>query len=269
MNRYDLYEKLRTDDTVRSKTFKAVTDWDKKTVLWQGLKTFEEFERMRIRMGSLIFSREFQNERRDDSSSIVKRSWLYPEDGSKNWEYAPEELRFGEHCIFQACVITLDPSIGKKSTNDKSGYAVVLRVQRDSSTLPEFYIEALINAHHSFQQRVDTMKALTQNRPSDRPATRARVESIAGFLDIGERIVANVSVPCELVDHVADKITNLEKKSAVFENRRVFLNRDIDPTLKEELVYQITTNIAKHDDLRDAVLLGIDDEDVTNWANWV
>ncbi len=168
---------------------------------------------MRLRMGTLIFSREFQNERRDDSSSIVKRSWLYPDDGSKNWEYDPSELRFNEHCIFQACVITLDPSIGKKVQNDKSGYAVILKVQRSGATLPEFYIESLINAHHSFQQRVDTMKGLTSNRPSDRPATRARVESIAGFLDIGERIVANVSVPCDLVDHVTDKITNLEKKS--------------------------------------------------------
>lgn len=269
VNRYDLFEKLKMDETVRSKTFKAITDWDKKEVLWKGLKTFEEFERMRTRMGTLIFSREFQNERRDDSSSVVKRSWLYPDDGGKNWEYDPTSLRFGEFCTLQACVVTLDPSIGKKVHNDKSGYAIVLKVQRPGGILPEYYVEAVINAHHSFQQRIDTVKELVANRPADQIATKARVETIAGFKDIGDRIAASISIPCDLVDHVPDKITNLEKKSAVFENHRIFLNRDIDPALKEELTYQITTNNPKHDDLRDAVLLGIDDDNTSDWSSWV
>lgn len=268
VNREDLFEKLKSDKTVASRTFRAILDWDRKEVLWKGLKTFEEFEQMRLRMGTLIFSREFQNERRDDSSSIVKMSWLRPDDGSKSWEYDPAELRFDATFVYQAGVVTLDPSIGKKSTNDNSGYAVVLRAQRNDGSLPQFFIESLVNERHSFQQRVDTVKGLIANRPRERPVTKARVETIAGFKDVGERIAASVGVPCDLVDRVPDKITNLERKSNVFENRRIFINKNIDPNLKRELEYQLTTNVPKHDDLRDAVLLGIE-ETADSWASWV
>ena len=267
VNRYDLYEKLRADDTVKSKTFKAVKDWDKRIVLWEGLKTIEEFERMRIRMGTLIFSRELQNERRDDSSSIVKMSWLYPEDGSPSWEYDPLALKFDESFHYVAGVVTLDPSIGKKVQNDKSGYAFIIKAMRDGE-LPKYFVEAIVNEHHSFQQRVDKMKEMTSNRPRERPVTLARVETVAGFKDIGDKIAASVSVPCELVDHVVDKITNLEKHSNLFENHRVFINQNISPELKQEAAYQLTTNAAKHDDIRDAILLGLADESA-DWGQWV
>ncbi len=95
-----------------------------------------------------------------------------------------------------------------------------------------------------------------------------RVETISGFKDIGERIAASVAVSCELVDHVPSKMTMLEKKSAMFENHRVFLNRSISPILKQELVYQLTTNEPKNDDLRDAVFLGLD-EAAVDWSAWV
>lgn len=268
VNREDLFEKLKSDPTVRSRTFKAITDWDKKTVLWNGLKTFEQFEQMRIRMGTVIFSREFQNERRDDASSIIKMSWLYPDDGGKSWEYDPTELKFDEHFSYQAGVVSLDPSIGSKKHSDKSGYALVLRGQRDDGSLPQFYIEAVANELHSFQQRVDTVKAFMKNRSAERPVTKVRVETISGFKDIGDRIAASVSVPCELIDSVPNKMTVLEKKSSVFENKRVFLNANIAPGLKTEIAYQLTTNMPKNDDLRDAIFLGLDEAEV-DWSQWV
>jgi hypothetical protein len=269
VNRYDLFEKLKADTTVISKTFRAVTDWEAKTVLWKGLKTFEQFEAMRVHMGSLIFAREFQNERRDDASSIIKMSWLYPDNGAPSWEYDPSTLRFDGELQYIAGVVALDPSIGSKTTNDKSGYAVVIKAQRTDGSLPVFYIEALANAHDSFVQRIDRVKGFIADRPSGRPITKARVEAIAGFKDIALRIAASVAVPCDIVDHVTNKTTNLERHSSVFENKRVFLSQDIDPTLKAELTYQLTTNAPRHDDARDAVLLGIEDAHTPTWASWV
>lgn len=269
VNREDLFEKLRMDPTVMSRTFRAVKDWDTKEVLWKGLKTFEQFEQMRTRMGSLIFSREFQNERRDDSTSIVKRNWLYPDNGNASWEYDAYSLKFDAHFQYQAGIVALDPSIGKRVSSDKSGYARVIRAQRDDGSLPVFFIEAIINAHHSFQERIDTMRELTSNRSPERPITKARVETVAGFADIGDRVAASIAVPCELIPHVSDKITNLERKSALFENHRVFLNKHISQDIKDELTYQLTTNHPKHDDIRDAVLLALDDEDGSNWGAWL
>ena len=268
VNREDLFEKLKVDPTVRSRTFKAITDWENKTVLWKGLKTFEEFEAMRLRMGSIIFSREFQNERRDDASSIIKMSWLYPDNGAPSWEYDPFTLKFDEHFSYQAGVVALDPSIGAKKQSDKSGYALVIRGQRDDGSLPLFYIERVANELHSFQQRIDMVKDFMKDRPVERPITKVRVEAIAGFRDISERIAANVAVQCELIDHVSNKQTVLEMKSNVFENHRVFLNANIAPELKTEISYQLTTNTPRHDDLRDAIFLGID-EVAQDWGAWV
>ena len=273
VNREDLFELLKADPAVVSRTFRAVKEWESEehpdgVLLWPELKTLAEFRKMRERMGTLIFSREFQNERRDDSTSIVKHSWLYPEDGQASWEYDPLEVRFHpSELAFQACVATLDPSIGKKKENDKSGYALVIKAQRGGD-LPVYYIEALANAHHSFQERVDQMRQMIAGRHPERPVTKARVETISGFKDIGDKIAAAVSVPCDLVDHVPNKTTNLERHSVLFENKRVFVNKNIDPALKKELAYQLSTNFPKNDDLRDAVLLGFDVED-SSWGAWV
>jgi hypothetical protein len=57
-------------------------------------------------------------------------------------------------------------------------------------------------------------------------------------------------------------------KSNVFENHRVFLNANIAPELKTEISYQLTTNTPRHDDLRDAIFLGID-EVAQDWGAWV
>ena len=151
--------------------------------------------------------------------------------------------------------------------SDKSGYAFIIKAQRDGE-LPKFYIENIANEHHSWQQRVDKVKEMIANRPRERPATKARIETVAGFRDIGDKIAASVAVPCDLVDHVVDKITNLERHSNLFENRRVFLNQNIPEPLKTELTYQLVNNNPLHDDLRDAVLLGLDDESA-DWGQWV
>ena len=271
VNKYDLFEKLKLDPSVTSRTFKAVISWDTKEVLWKGLKTFEDYEALRTQMGSLIFSREYQNERRDDASSIIKMAWLYPEDGTANWEYDPSAIRFdnGDY-DYLAAVVALDPSIGGKVTSDKSGYALVIKAQKKDGTLPLFFIEALANAHDSFQQRIARVQGFITGRPVNRPVTRVRVEAIAGFKDIAQQIAASVNVPCDVVAHVPNKTTNLEKHSALFENRRVFLNMNIDPVLKQELAYQLTVVNPRHDDIRDAVLMGLDVNGTdTSWASWV
>src|ERR1019366_3549401 len=150
-------------------------------------------------------------------------------------EYDPAELKFGEFLSYAAGVATLDPSIGRKEKSDRSGYDFVIRAQPSDGSLPRFYIESVSMERHSFQERINTIKGLVSGRSRERPATRVRVETISGFADIGERIAANVAVPTDLVDHVLNKLTNLEKHSALFENKRVFINKNIAPAIKEEL----------------------------------
>ena len=164
-------------------------------------------------------------------------------------------------------VLGIDPSIGKNSESDPAGYAFVLRGQR-AGELPIYYIESLHNECMTLNERLDKAKEFAHNRPTDRPCTEVRVEAISGFADFADSVAARVSVPCTSITHVTDKLTHLEKKSAIFQNKRIFLNKNIEPELKKILVEQLTSNHPKHDDLRDALLHSLDHEDQA-WGSWV
>ena len=74
------------------------------------------------------------------------------------------------------------------------------------------------------------------------------------------------NLPVNEIDHVKHKITNLENKSHWFENGKVFINRNMEPKLKALLIEQLTNNYPAHDDVRDAVLLCIENKSKTNWV---
>ncbi len=254
INNEDLLKQLSTRVGVKFKSFKTILSDKKALVLWPALKSYEKRVAQRAMMPAIIFEREYQNERADDTSAIVKSAWL------DNWEYDPADLKFNNiHTVCNAKVLSIDPSIGEKSENDPSGFALMLQVQRDGTELPFYYIESLHEGLMSLQERMDTIRDYIANA-GDIPVTLVRVETISGFKDFGNLVANNVPVACELVDKVPDKITHLQKKSHYFQNKRVFLNRNIDDVLKKTIKYQLTTNHPRHDDLRDAVLHGLDDE---------
>lgn len=267
----DLMEELKTKSTEKGgrwlcRTFRAC-DMEKKTVLWSELNTYDQLMADRHDMPLVIWAREMQNERLDSATSIIKREWL------QDWEYDPIDLKFlgerqGATLAYLGGILGCDPSIGKHEENDYTGYAFVLKAQPSGGALPVYYIEAIAQEHLSLQNRVDKAKEYTLNRSAERPATRVIVETISGFQDFGDKVMEAVAVPCTLVDHVKDKIVNLEKKSIVFQNHRIFLNKNIPEELKTTLVNQLINTHAPHDDIRDALLLTIEDESA-NWSTWI
>ena len=271
INTVDLLEELKSQarekgGTWHHRTFRAIKNWDTHEVLWKELNTFESLMRELKFTPEIIFAREMQNERRDSATAIIKSEWL------ENWEKDWADLKFRGEVIgcelhYVGAIIGIDPSVGRKETNDFTGLVLVLKAQRDGE-LPTYWIESAAQGHWTMQERVDKAKDLTLNRPPGRGVTKVIAECISAFLDWGEKLQAAVAVPCTLVDHVKDKITNLERKSLVFQNKRIFINKSIDPEVKKELKHQLVTVVPRHDDLRDALLLTIE-EDVTSWKDWV
>lgn len=250
-NAGDLLEELKKDSSVKSETFRAVKDWDKKLVLWVEANTFESLERDRVRMGTIIFMREMQNERRDDATSIVKAAWL------EGWEYDPDTLNFSEERKLAGVLLGVDPSIGATKESDFTGVALVYEVRTPEATADgsDYYIDGLWNEHLSFDGRLSLLRAIkTAQMERGRPVTLANIEGIAGFKDFSSK-AKGTGLPVREVDKVQNKITNLENKSHYFENRRVRLNKNLPKALKDMLVHQLTNNNPKHDDLRDGLLL--------------
>lgn len=256
INNEDLLEELKKKDRWASKTFKAVKDWDAKIVLWPELNTFASLEADRADMGSLIFFREMQNERWDESTAIVKRAWL------KDWEYDPTNLVFNLHYFVAAVTLNVDPSIGKNATNDATAMVLLYRTQYDDGRGQEFLIEGLWNEHLTMDKRVMRMQEIadTQKDNTRYPITVANIEGVAGFKDFVAEVKRRTNIPVKEIDVHKDKITVLQNKSKFFEQGKVKISNRVDPKLRDLLVYQLTTNYPKHDDLRDALLLGLDDK---------
>lgn len=250
INGEDLLEKMKAMGRWVCKTFKAITDWDAKVVLWPELNTFESLMADLEDMTSTIFMRENQNERRDEESALVKASWL------SDWEYDPAKLDFNEHLVFKELLLGCDPSIGENPGNDFTGISLMIKAQYADSRNFVYFIEGLWNEHLSLDGRILLLQRIADSRVAGKPKiTRALIESIAGFKDFGAEARRRTSLPIRIIDHVKNKMANLENKSHHFENKRVFLNKNIDKKLKDMIKYQLTTNVPKHDDLRDAVLL--------------
>lgn len=251
----------KKDPSIKSRTFQAITDWDKKTVLWKELNTFESLMRDRILMGSAIFMREMQNERRDDATSIIKAGWL------DAWEYDPDTLRFNEDMKLVGVVLGVDPSIGADKKSDFTGAALVYKGRQAEAAEDgcEYFIDALWNQHLSFDARLGLLRSIKEEQISrGRAVTLANIEGIAGFKDFVAK-ARGTGLPVREVGKVPDKITNLENKSHYFENGRVRLSKRISKELRDMIVYQLTTNHPKNDDLRDGLLLCLDDRPRRGW----
>ena len=258
INEEDLLHKAKTSTQIKCRTFKAVTDWNLKTVLWKEHNTFENlmFEMEDACMGSLIFFREYQNERRDDKTAIIKRMWL------GEWEFDPATVTFGDGPgalpVF-GVRLNCDPSIGAKEENDPTAMSVIYMSRIPGEAAFTFFITKLIQDHMSLDIRTKKMQSLSSEQNAAFPVTEARVEAISGFQDFIAHLRKNTSLPITEITHVKDKISNLESKSGFFENHHVRISTAIPRETRDTLIYQLCTNHPKNDDLRDAVLLGIDD----------
>jgi hypothetical protein len=251
INTDDLLEKLKAQKSVVSRTFKAIKEDG--TILWPELNTQESLDADRERMGSVIFLREMQNERRDDTLSIIHRNWIR--------EYDPEVSYrdFGKHFFVDEVLLCVDPSVGKNEENDPTGIALMLKARYDDSNGNVYFLEDVDEQHLSLDSRVRLLETICERQKHRFPVTKVRIESISGFKDFTAEVIRRTNLPVDEVDKVKDKITNLENKSHFFENGKVLVNKNIEPKLKDKLIYQLTNNHPKNDDIRDAVLLALDD----------
>jgi phage terminase large subunit-like protein len=282
INEYDLMTKMEKQaktaegSNIVCRTFKAVKDFDQKIVLWpelhsvDGQDPFESVMQDFRNMGTHIAMRELQNEPRDEATAIVKRGWLYRTDGT-DWEYDPAELnarlnKDGTSLRLTAIRFGNDPSIGKKSENDPTGFAKVVETRDHNGS--EFWIEDIGAEQLTLDGRKDQLVEKARACSADRPVTEVRIEAIGGFDDYATYVTQQTNLPVKRVEWVVDKITNLENRSHYFENGKVHLSKLIPEEMRDKLVHQLTTNYPEHDDIRDAVLLTMDLEAET-WEKFM
>lgn len=263
INASDILQRFKDKKGVVSRTFKAIVDEDRKLALWPEGKPFAELIRMRDAiMGSIIFNREMQNERHDDKDAKVHRDWL------KGWEYHPEwltgQINAGQ-LVVVAVIIGNDPSIGKGREADDTGTCLTIKTRPMSGGADHYWIHRLGAEKMTLGERTQQLLTWYREEPAITKPTTVRIEAISAFDDYAEYVVKETNLPVDKIEWVRDKLTVLENKSHFFEHGKVHVNAEIGTTsdgrdLKEMLVTQLTTNYPKHDDVRDAVLLTLDEE---------
>lgn len=263
----------KNDAAIKHKEFSAIKEDG--TPLWKELNTAEELEKERNRMGDAAFSRENLGDRSSRSTSLIPKEWL------ASWRRSPSEFRCDKTDDPYTLVwvkVGVDPSVGKKQNKaltksgvgDPAAYARVWKLQprRIPGALPVYFIDAIKNARLTMDERIEAAKDMVTTSRPDRRVRQVKVETIAGFDDIGTLIARSVGVPCEKVDSVDDKMLNLERHQVYFQNGRIFVNENIDGEILRETEKQLTTNKPVHDDIRDAIFLVVEDKDGT-MRDWV
>lgn len=271
INAEDLLAEMKDKPGVAFRTFKTVLDWDKKILLWPELMTWADLLAERDVTPETIWVREFQNERTSSSTSFIKMNWLYPP-GGKSWEYDPDEIIFDERFRVVEIMLCCDPSIGEKEQNDFTGLALVMKAAYNDGDGYVYFIVALAEEHLSLDERVKRVQVFgkmevpvrvtvgEKTETQNRKVNRALIEAIAGFKDFAGEVKRRVNLAVTMIDHVKDKISNLENKSKHFQNSRVFINKRIEKRLRDTAAHQLTTNYPKHDDVRDAILLAMNEQ---------
>ena len=237
----DIIHKLSTNDAWNYRKFQAVTDWDKKLVLWPEAETYEKLMEDKEQMGSTIFNREMQNECRDDETAIIKESWIKYYDG--------EILNPNTDTVIKK-VGTLDPAISLSKTSDFSGKAYV-KITRNGN----FYIHDIKEDKLSVKQNIDDVENWHIRHKFD----IFKVEAISGFRAISEGLIERGQVPIKEITKVLGKEIRKEAQSAKFENGKVFINTQIPDRLRNRLVEQLINNVPVNDDLSDAVMLALEE----------
>ena len=277
INDFDILTQCEENKGVKCRTFKAL-DFENETILWPALGTFQQQKEEFDDMPESIAMRELQNEPRDESTAIVKRSWLYAEDGTYSWEYdqatLDQRIRSG-HLRLLGCYLGNDPSIGKKGEHkdrvdsDPAGTALIWETGPIAGTQGpiEHWIVGTWNARLSLDERRDQLLSIGNTQPPDRRPRKVFIEAIGGFDDYAT-YVSKSSIPVQRVEWVPDKLTNLENRSHLFQQRVIHLNKELDPAMKKLIVYQLTVNHPTHDDVRDAILLPLPLY-TKSWKAWV
>lgn len=230
IDKSDIMHELK--DSAKYRKFQAITNEAKKETLWF---PYEKLMENKLRMGTLIFSREYQNELRDDSTSIIKESWIKYYDGR-----IPEEEKI------KAIVLGVDPAISESKTADYTGKCIMAITENYN-----YYIMDVRNDRMSFNSNIEDIKRLHK----EYGFKEVRIESIAAFQAFGQELKRTTRLPVKSIKSVKGKLIRKENCSHLFENGKVFINSTIAKERREELVYQLINNSPNNDDISDSVII--------------
>jgi predicted phage terminase large subunit-like protein len=177
------------------------------------------------------------NDPRDDSTSIIKEAWLNIVD-----ELPPTKF------MWRICAI--DPAEKTKDINDYTAKAVCYVTENKNI----YFVDIRQDKYTFMENKRDIENIHAQY---DLGAVPFETNKAFGLFEELKR-TTDVPVRERITDK--DKLTRLVAVSAFFENSKVFfVKSSIDKKILDETKNQLLNNNPAHDDIRDAIVLAIEE----------
>lgn len=235
ISKADLMHEFGAIESWVSNRFQAVNN-DHKTTLWveNKLRGYDYFINLKNDMGSIIFEREYQNNVRDDDTSIIKQSWI---------RFFSGQIPNDEEIVKK--IGGVDPAISDGKNADYTAKVAVY-----VSKTGAHYVMDARNDRMTFNANIEDAKAFY----SLHKFNEYRWEAIGAFQAYSQELKRLTALPIKEIKSVKNKHQRLESVSHLFENSKVWISEKIQKEIKTELVDQLINNNPDHDDLRDALV---------------
>ncbi len=248
INTDDLLEELKKKAGVKSRSFAAVKDWDKGTILWPTVhNTFDKLKKDRVLMGPLIFAREMQNERMDETTTVLKRTYwkFYKELPSgfdivvTSWDMTFKETKAGSFVVGQCWA---------RRGGDFFLLPIMIRGRMD-------FIEALEGVKNLARQYPFAVGHLVEDKANGPAVISMLTKTIPGLVPIlphGTKVARAVAVTPPLAagnvyipdPSIAPWVTDFVEECAKFRGSDNEVNDQVD-TATQAILYLLQTRYAE------------------------
>ncbi len=219
----DLYQETINSGQYSIQTQRAILPGN--VSLWPSKFPISSLIRKKEELGSLIFDLQFQND-----IALAKQGRIFRFEWMQYYERAPENLK-----IYQG----VDLAISERETAD---YFVLMTIGIDANE--NIYILDIYRDRLSFKSQQELIKIKGQQW---QPVSIG-VEANAYQRALSQELIRTTNLPVKELSTIKDKVTRAQRRSALFENRKVFIRKEMTAFIDELCLFPD----AAHDDMFDA-----------------
>lgn len=250
-NPLDLYEDLIKSGNYTINIQKAIQIINGvESSLWEGKFTIEKLKQIRAESGKIIFNMQYQNDTELAKGKIFKAKYFkYYEEYKLDYDFQTAKIRIkNAEGIDQWKKVRVymgaDLAISEKE-NEDNDYFVLMMIGVDDEK--NVYVLEYVKERLTFNSQLNTI--ISYGRDKYPMVERVGVETVAYQKSLAQELRRLSLLPIININTSKDKVTRAMRRSANFENGKVFFRENMDD-LEECLLLFPEVD---HDDLFDAL----------------
>jgi predicted phage terminase large subunit-like protein len=250
-NPLDLYEDLIKSGSYAVNIQRAIrTVNGKECSLWEDKFSLEKLKQIRADSGKIIFNMQYQNDTELAKGKIFKAKYFkYYEEYKLDYSFQTAKVRIKnaegiDQWIKVRVYMGADLAISEKE-NEDNDYFVLMMVGVDEDR--NVYVLEYVKERLTFNSQLNTI--ISYGRDKYPMVERIGVETVAYQKSLAQELRRMSLLPIININTSKDKVTRAMRRSANFENGKVFFREGMDD-LEECLLLFPEVD---HDDLFDAL----------------